>query len=138
MLLFGASCLLALFFFDILKKSMEIALKIFGWGLLVAGLIIIGWTLYSSYNIFIGKADMPEIFEIEEATGTTTQAGKTPTSPTEVQQEMEKMIGEQLKGLLPTDVLPKILNLTVWSMLAFILIFGGSQISGLGIKLIKK
>jgi len=117
---------------------MEIALKIFGWGLLVAGLIIIGWTLYSSYNIFIGKAAMPEIFEIEEATGTTTQAGKTPTSPTEVQQEMEKMIGEQLKGLLPADVLPKILNLSVWSMLAFILIFGGSQISGLGIKLIKK
>ena len=118
---------------------MEIALKIFGWGLLVAGLIIIGWTLYSSYNIFTGKAVLPGIFEIEEeTTGTTTQAGKTPTSPTEVQQEMEKMIGEQLKGLLPTDVLPKILNLSVWSMLAFILIFGGSQISGLGIKLIKK
>jgi len=118
---------------------MEIALKIFGWGLLVAGLIIIGWTLYSSYNIFTGKAAMPEIFEIEEKVKeVSTQAGKTPTSPTEIQEEMEKMIGEQLKGLLPTDVLPKILNLVVWSMLAFILIFGGSQISGLGIKLIKK
>lgn len=118
---------------------MEIAAKICGWGLLIAGVIIIGWTLYSSYNIFMGRADVPEIFEIEEeATGTTTQAGKTPASPTEVQQEMEKMIGEQLKGILPTDVLPKILDLAVWSMLAFILIFGGSQISNLGIKLIKK
>ncbi len=113
--------------------------KIFGWILLAAGVAIIGWTLYSSYNIFTGKAAMPDIFEIEEKVEeASNQAGKTPTSPTEVQQEMEKMIGEQLKGLLPTDILPKILNLVVWSMLAFILIFGGGQISGLGIKLIKK
>jgi hypothetical protein len=118
---------------------MEIAAKICGWGLLIAGVIIIGWTLYSSFNIFTGKAALPGIFEIEnETNGTTTQAGKTPTSPTEAQQEMEKMIGEQIKGLLPTNVLSKILNLAVWSLLASILIFGGGQISGLGIKLIKK
>jgi len=50
---------------------------------------------------------------------------------------MEKMLSEQLKGVIPTDTLPKILNLIVWSMLAGLLIFGGSQIAGLGIKLIK-
>jgi hypothetical protein len=48
------------------------------------------------------------------------------------------MIGEQLKGMVPLDSLPKLLNLAVWSMLAFILIFGGAQIASLGIKLIKK
>jgi len=47
------------------------------------------------------------------------------------------MIGEQLKGMLPVDTLPKILNLAVWSTLAWILIFGGAQISSLGIKLLK-
>ena len=118
---------------------MDFALKIFGWVLLIAGVIIIGWTLYSSYNIFIGKAVLPGVFEIkQEATGTTTQAGKTPTSPAEIQKEMENIVTERLKEFLPTDVLPKILNLAVWSMLAFILIFGGSQISILGIKLVKK
>jgi len=47
------------------------------------------------------------------------------------------MLGEQLKGLLPTDMLPKISNLAIWSILAWILIFGGGQISSLGIKLLK-
>ena len=118
---------------------MEITAKICGWGLLIVGLIIIGWTLYSSFNVFSGKAALPGIFEIEEeVTETTTQAGKTPASPTELQEEMEKTIGEQLKGLLPADAITKILNLIIWSILASILIFGGSQISGLGIKLIKK
>lgn len=118
---------------------MDFALKIFAWVLLVAGVVIIGWTLYSSYNIFTGKAVLPAIFEIkQEATGTTTQAGKTPTSPAEIQEQMEIMVTERLKEFLPTDVLPKILNLAVWSMLAFILIFGGGQISVIGIKLFKK
>jgi len=117
---------------------MDLASKIFGWGLLIAGVIIIGWILYSSYNIFTGKAEIPEIFSssAESYGGSTVASGE--GGEMDIQAEMEKMIGEQLKGLLPTDVLPKILNLAVWSILAFILIFGGSQISGLGIKLIKK
>jgi hypothetical protein len=106
--------------------------KIFGWALLLAGALIIFWTLYSSYNIFTGEAAMPEIFEMgEEALP---QKGETG----DLQSQMEKMIGEQLKGILPADTLPKILNLTVWAMLAGILIFGGAQISNLGIKLVKK
>jgi hypothetical protein len=95
------------------------ATKIFGWALLLAGALIIIWTLYSSYNIFIGEAAMPEIFEM----------GK---------EETLSQIGEQLQGFLPIDTIPKMLNLTVWAMLAGILIFGGAQISNLGIKLIKK
>jgi len=67
-----------------------------------------------------------------------TQKGKTPTSLEEIQQELGKMISEQLKGILPVDTLPKILNLAIWSMLAWILIFGGAQIASLGIKLIKQ
>jgi len=114
-------------------------MKIFGWVLLAFGLAIIVWTLYSSYNIFIGKSPAPEFFKIEEMV---TQAPpsakeKLSVSPEALQQEIEKMIGEQLKGILPVDTLPKILNLICWSMLAWILIFGGAQISSLGIKLLK-
>ena len=119
---------------------MELAIKILGWGLLIVGIIIIGWTLYSSYNIFTGKTAAPEIFKIEtEITeAPVTGQGKLPTSPAEIQKEMEEMIGEHLKGILPADTMPKMLNLAVWSTLAFILIFGGGQLSILGIKLIKK
>ncbi|OIP76126.1 MAG: hypothetical protein AUK06_00570 [Parcubacteria group bacterium CG2_30_36_18] len=112
--------------------------KIFGWVLLIAGVIIIFGTLYSSYNIFTGKATIPEIFKIEAKKVAAPTEEKIPASQTELQKEMEKMIGEQLQGLIPTDVLPKMLNLFVWSILAGLLIFGGSQLSSLGIKLIKE
>ncbi|NCO80327.1 hypothetical protein GW869_00910 [bacterium] len=118
---------------------MALATKIFGWVLLLAGVAVIGWTLYSSYNIFTGKAALPEIFEMptEEAEAPVAKGG-IPTTQQETQKELEKMIGEQLKGILPVAALPKLLNLIVWSILAGILIFGGSQISGLGIKLMKR
>ena len=116
--------------------------NIVGWVTFLAGILIISFALYSSYNIFTGKSSVLEFFKIEEKV---TQApapssgggGKLPTSPEALQQEIGKMIGEQLKGILPVDTLPKILNLFVWSTLAWILIFGGAQISSLGIKLLK-
>ena len=113
--------------------------KIVGWVTFLVGILIISFVLYSSYNIFTAKSSVPEFFKIEEKV---TQAppsakGKLPTSPEALQQEIGKMIGEQLKGILPVDTLPKILNLFVWSTLAWILIFGGGQIAGLGIKLLK-
>lgn len=107
--------------------------KIAGWLLLIVGIIIIGWTLMFSYNIFTGETPAPQFFEMpkEEALA---QEGEAQ----DIEAQIEKMIGEQIKGLIPLNSLPQLLNLAIWSMLAFILIFGGSQISGLGIKLIKK
>ena len=106
--------------------------KLVGWILLIAGVILISWTLMSSYNIFTAKAELPEFFPSpKEEIAIKKEAGQ------DIQVQMEQMIREQLQGILPFDAVTKILNLTVWSMLAFILIFGGSQISGLGIKLIK-
>jgi hypothetical protein len=109
------------------------ATKIFGWALLLAGVLIIVWALYSSYSIFTGEAAIPEIFEMEEEEALSSGQGAE-----DLESQMGKMIGEQLQGLLPSDTIPKILNLAVWAMLAGILIFGGAQISNLGIKLIKK
>jgi len=111
------------------------ARKIFGWVLLIAGLLIIFWSLYSSFNIFTGKTPAPEIFKIEEKKEVLLpQKGEVQ----DLQAQLEKMIGEQLKEMLPIDFLPKLFNLIVWSILAGILIFGGAQIASLGIKLIKK
>jgi len=107
--------------------------KIIGWVVFLAGIVIIVWILFFSYNIFTAKAALPEFFTMPKEE-VSVQTGNTQ----DVQAQLQTMIGEQLKGFLPTDAIPKILNLTVWSILAFILIFGGTQISGLGIKLLKK
>ena len=111
---------------------MEPYIKILGIVLLIAGIILIAWTLIYSYNIFTAKIPVPQFFEAPEES--LSQKGATQ----DIQAQLEEMIGEQLKGILPLDSLPQMLNLAVWSMLAFILIFGGTQISSLGIKLIKK
>jgi hypothetical protein len=105
--------------------------RIIGWILLIAGVFLIGWTLWSSYGIFTAKADLPEFFEMQEEA-----AVKEGSLTAEAQ--IEEMVREQLEGILPANAITRLLNLTVWSLLAFILIMGGSQVSGLGIRLIKK
>ena len=112
--------------------------NLIGWVLLLAGLAAILWTVYSSFNIFTAKAPAPEIFKVEKEIQTSGGTGKTPTTQAELQKEMEKLISEQLKGLLPADTLPKLLNLISWSVFAGILILAGAQTSGLGIKMISR
>ncbi|KPJ71332.1 hypothetical protein AMJ50_02455 [Parcubacteria bacterium DG_74_3] len=108
--------------------------KIIGWLVFFTGLIIIIYTLYSSYNIFTGQTKVPEFFQITKKEEIALpQKGETK----DVQSQIEQAVGEQLKELIPADAITRMLNLAIWSMLAGLLIFGGSQISGLGIKLIK-
>jgi hypothetical protein len=111
--------------------------KAIGWLIFFAGIFIIVFTLYRSYNIFTGKIPPPEFFKVETKKETVLPKKKTPTSLEEVQQQVGEILAEQLKEILPQESLTKISNLVVWSILAGILILGGSQIAGLGIKLIK-
>lgn len=108
--------------------------KIGGWMIFLTGLAVIVWTLLFSYNIFTAKTAVPEIFKIT-AEKASSQKG---TGAQDIQAQLETMMSEQLKGILPVDSIPKLLNLIAWSIGAFILIFGGTQIAGLGIKLIKQ
>ena len=110
--------------------------KIFGWALLIIGLAIIFWILFYSYNIFTAKSDLPEFFIMETETTAPEKTGNL-LSPEEMQMEMERIVGEQFKEIFPPNIIFDLLNLIVWSILACLLIFGGSQISGIGIKLIK-
>jgi hypothetical protein len=114
---------------------MNISKTIIGWILLAAGVASIAWALVSSYNIFTGKNQIPGIFT-EQNMAKTSATDLTQTSDTQAQ--LQKMLQEQLKNLIPTDAISKILNLSVWSLLAFIFIFAGTKIAELGIKLLKK
>lgn len=112
--------------------------KIAGWALLVIGLLLIFWSVRTSYNIFTAKTSVPEIFKIEEQKIKADNQGQ----PDALQEQMQKMvnqaIAEQIKGFIPANTLPELLNLIAWSIFSGIFIFAGSAVSSLGIKLIKK
>ena len=111
--------------------------KVSGWFLLVLGLGIILWTLYSSYNIFTGKTLAPEVFKIEEKAEipVPTEAPETPQA--QMEQMLQERIQEHLEEMLPANVVPRFLNLASWSIFVGMMIFGGAQLASLGIKLIK-
>lgn len=99
--------------------------------LLFFGIAVILYSLYSSYAIFSAKTSPPEIFKVEAKT-ITQKAGAQ-----DLQSQLQGVLEQQLQGILPAGSLPALLNLAAWSIFAGILIFGGAQISGLGIKLLK-
>ena len=101
--------------------------KILGFALIAGGVGIILYSLYASFTFFTGSATPPELFS-PEASGSQTGGGGNPVS---------QLLEEQLQGLLPVGLIPKMLNLTVWSIFSGLLMLGGGQIAGLGIKLFK-
>jgi hypothetical protein len=116
--------------------------KLIGWIIFLLGISIIFFVLYFSYNIFTGREEVPEIFVFEEEKEVQTEENQE-LPPGGIQGQLEEMIGKQLKDVFPSfdifsgDTFSKLLNLVVWSIGAGVLIFGGSQVAGLGIKLIK-
>jgi len=113
--------------------------KISGWFLLIIGLAILGWSIYSSFNIFTAKASAPQIFKMENKTIQTANNGaaKMPTTPAEIQKQMENIVAEQLKQIIPIEVLNNLFNLLGWAIFAIFLVFAGFYIASLGVKLIK-
>ncbi|MBU1045746.1 hypothetical protein KJ616_01330 [Patescibacteria group bacterium] len=110
--------------------------KIIGIVLLVLGLLIIFWGLYSSYNIFKGNQALPQVFRSDEINfGLDKDSSLSPTSAPDVQKQMEQTVSDQLAKIFPPGTLFKLMNLISWSIFAWILILGGGKIAGLGIKL---
>jgi len=115
--------------------------KLIGWFLLFLGIIIIGSSLISSIAIFTGKTTPPEIFTFPEKEEVKEKDSETfMLEGKEI--NMEEVIQDQIKEIIPVESLvghlPTLFNMVSWSIFMGILIFGGSQISVLGIKLIKK
>jgi hypothetical protein len=110
--------------------------KPIGWLIFFFGLSIILFTIYQSFVIFTGKSPPPELFKPSEKE-IALQKKKVPTSLEELQKQIGEILAEQLREIFPIESITKILNLISWSILAGILIFGGSQISSLGIKLLR-
>lgn len=116
-------------------ESSKIYNKIIGYLLLVVGVFLILFALYQSYGIFTGKLSAPLLFKMS-APIQQPKAGSGGILQ-DLQKQLNEEMSKQIGQMLPADALPKILNLMSWSILAGILIFGGGQIAGLGIKLVK-
>lgn len=112
------------------QNSMDLIKKLFGWALLFAGLIIIIYGLYSSYNIFTAKTPAPELFKAEKKAAS-------PLGGEGIETQLQGLLQDQLSGILPANSFPAMMNLVAWSVFAGILVLGGGQISGIGIKLLK-
>lgn len=107
--------------------------KIIGYVLLVAGVLLISMTLYHSYNIFTGISQPPLIFKTEAAE----QSRKTESGSIvqDLQNQIAGGIAKQISQAIPSDSISKALNLFSWSTFAWLIVFAGAQISGLGIKM---
>lgn len=104
--------------------------RILGFFFLFLGVGIIVFALFSGYQVFTAKTAPPQIFSMLDQ--------EDPKTSTGVEGKLQNLLQEQLKGFIPLDTVPKILNLSVWSVFLGLLMFGGGQISGIGVKLLKK
>lgn len=100
--------------------------RTFGIIFLGLGILIIGYALVSSYGIFTGEKDPPQLFQVMDEGEQDTRSQTTE----------DQMFQEALGNILPENAIPNLLNLIAWAIFAGILLFGGSQVSGIGIRLI--
>ncbi|MEK7658589.1 MAG: hypothetical protein AAB352_01865 [Patescibacteria group bacterium] len=111
--------------------------KILGYILLTLGLILIGWTLWQSYNIFTAKTSAPLVF-MNSSIEKPSQKNTNPLDiQNQIQSQIQNAVSSQIGQMIPPDTIAKILNLFSWSILAGIFILGGGAVSGIGIKLMK-
>ena len=110
--------------------------KIFGWVLLVIGVLIITWVIWTSFEIFTAQRPVYEIFK-PSTTQDVSFKKEGGSAETQMQEEMQQMIIEQFKEMFPTDFLIKLLNLMSWLIFAIILFMGGEKLAVIGIRLLK-
>lgn len=107
--------------------------KILGYILLFIGLFCVGFALAQSFQIFMGYVTPPMLFkeisdESQDSTGTSSKLA--------VEMQLEQQILQQMDRAIPPNAVPQMLNLLSWALFAGIFMFGGTQLTGLGLKII--
>jgi hypothetical protein len=112
--------------------------RVLGFILLLVGIAVVGYTLIASFQIFTGKTIPPQVFSEVMQAQPSSQVFKGQVGSLEaIQGQIENAVGAQLKAFIPKGAIPRALNLFAWSLLAGIMILGGSKIAGLGVRLLK-
>lgn len=114
--------------------------KLFGYLLLVIGIVIIGWMFVTSFNIFTGKNPVPDLFK-EEVTIQNNSNNKVSLdnlSQENMQEYVSQSVKEGIGNVLPDNFMNKTLNLICWGAFAGISVLVGGKLGNLGINLITK
>lgn len=127
--------------------------KILGFVLLIAGLSIIGVSLYLGVNTFVKAEAPPEIFKppvIETNSVQAPSASAAAPIPKNINEinpaDLQKMVNnnsispELIKSIIPPEMFTyttRMMNLTVFSIFLWVLITAGAKIASLGVALIK-
>lgn len=111
--------------------------KIFGWIILIIGILIIVWGIWTSYQIFTGEIPVYEVFTAE--TGKDTSLAKDKINLNlPIEQQMQEIIKDQIGQILPQETLFKFFNLSAWWIFMMILMLGGGKLAIIGINLLKE
>ncbi len=110
--------------------------KIFGWIILIIGILIIVWGIWTSYQIFTGQMPIYEIFTSETIEGTSLTEGKINLN-LPIEQQMQQIIKDQISQMLPQELMFKFFNLGAWWIFMMILMLGGGKLASIGINLLK-
>ena len=136
---------------------METYEKVVGGVLLVAGLAIIGYSIYSGVNVFLKTQAPPEIFKPIEAAEPVDPNSATSDLKSNVSKDLQKNIPEvnsadlqkifagnlnpeTIKSIIPPEIFnyaPRLMNYSVYSLFLWVLVIAGGKVSALGISLIK-
>jgi hypothetical protein len=109
---------------------------IIGYLLITAGILMMLWGVWQSFEIFTDKKPVPELFRFSEFKN---EPGNiSGVSGVSTEDQVRNLIKEQLDRLLPSEFIAKTFNLISWSIFMFILIYAGSKISVVGIGLINR
>ena len=110
--------------------------KIFGWFLLIVGVLIILWGIWNSFEIFTAKKSAPEIFKTSLAEENFEE--KLPSDlKSQMEIQLQQTIKEQFEKMMPPDFLVRLFNLISWSIFAAILFLGGGKLGSLGVQLLR-
>ncbi|MFA5080087.1 MAG: hypothetical protein WC472_00475 [Candidatus Paceibacterota bacterium] len=114
--------------------------NILGWGLVIIGLMFIFGDIFVSYNYFTGKDKFPEIFKAatssnNNSTKTTTTSGNNDIQQqlqTQVNESINNSIRDQISQIIPSGSIMTMLNISTWSIFAFLILSAGVKIVNLG------
>lgn len=111
--------------------------KIFGWVILIIGILIIVWGLWTSYQIFTGEIPIYEVFTPETIEETSLTKDKI-NFDLPIEQQIQGIIKDQIGQILPQELLFRFFNLGAWWIFMMILMLGGGKLAGIGINLLKE
>ena len=111
--------------------------KIFGWIILIIGILVIVWGIWTSYQIFTGQMPVYEVFT-SEASNSTSLTGSGINLNLPMEQQIQQLVKDQIGQIFPQETLFKFFNLSAWWIFMMILMLGGGKLAGIGINLLKK